>query len=413
MAIILARQSKKEDVEKVRWRGYQQALDLLRSHLESQKQLRTDIHYLIEVRGLLGLGHIFSHEGNSLRALTHYEIAQGILRTAIQEQNQAVNEIIYTLRSQGRSFLNLERPEKAIEFFRRALDELNGSSDNHREIRSMLYGDLVNAYRKKAKKHGGMESAKALNEASLCLEEARKIVESYLNKRAEAYFYYIKGQFLRAHYQDAQDHEGAKNAYLKSHQILKKIGFQYQLGLSTLALGKSYQGLGSFDDALKYYRESIAIFEVCGHKRPLIHAYNALADLYFSYDDFGQARSFYEKARDLIDMSRNELITAMRWFIPHDRATGETFIGLGRIHLYGKNFEEASRFFNDAIDIFDVIEHPFNKARAYYFLAKTRLAQEQKYPALNYFSLAKGLFNQVDANKDVVKCIEEINNLNL
>ncbi|MEZ4605764.1 MAG: tetratricopeptide repeat protein [Deinococcales bacterium] len=71
----------------------------------------------------------------------------------------------------------------------------------------------------------------------------------------------------------------------------------------------------------------------------------------------------------------------MRWFIPHDRATGETFIGLGRIHLVWQNFEEASRFFNDAIDIFDVIEHPLTRQELIIFFSQNTPSSRTKVPS--------------------------------
>ena len=410
---------------------YQDVLEKMR---KGTKKDNEDIfNTQLKVRGLTGLSRVYSRLGNNLKAITLCGVGDSVLTAKLNEKpelrHSLVEEKIRIIRNEAASYYNLELLSRAIEKFNVALDIC--SLSKHKELRARIYTDLANCYRKRVKTLPKTEKDEAVAQTKTYLERAEALAKGYVSSQLLCYVYFTRGQVLRTldgvSYPGYVDPDKANiiDAYLSAYaqlvgefrdraridfsEVLEDISggeshaFVYQKGMIMLKLGKVWKNKGdiNFNSALESMCKAADF--LIGHRRAYVHVQCALGELYLSRQykmELGKAKEHFEKARKRIKKFLKQNI---------DRSFGKVSIGLGRVHFENKDLERASKEFETAVDVLNIVNHPYLRALSLELLANTRKAQGRLESAVNYYRLAHQQFSTLGAARQEKRVKDKLN----
>ncbi|MEX1383900.1 tetratricopeptide repeat protein, partial [Lutibacter sp.] len=86
---------------------------------------------------------------------------------------------------------------------------------------------------------------------------------------------------------------------LKSLEIRKSIGNDYDLAFTLRTLGWLYYDIGYFDKALEYHTETLKLHEKIGDKQRIAYSYNSIGLIHEQKGNYNLALSFLKKSLEL------------------------------------------------------------------------------------------------------------------
>jgi tetratricopeptide (TPR) repeat protein len=190
--------------------------------------------------------------------------------------------------------------EKAIEIANIIFQECEKNKNNVQKIKALLA--LANLY---IIKRLPEESADVIKKIEKQVGKLSNISEDEI-KRIKAKLNFVKGLEKRL----LSKHQESIKLYNNAHEIYKEIKDQYGIALALKEVGNSYFYLGNFDDAEKYFNESLALFRNQGIDFEIAKIYDTQAGIFFNKGSLNQALEFAGKSLALFEGLGNKLETA-------------------------------------------------------------------------------------------------------
>ena len=133
------------------------------------------------------------------------------------------------------------------------------------------------------------------------------------------------------------DYEQALKFYEESLRFSRKLGDKRSIASSLLGLGNVSHGQGDYEQALKFYEESLALQREIGDKYGIASSLNNLGNVSHSQGDYEQALKFYEES----------LIFSRK--LGDKRGIAGSLNNLGSVSHNQGDYEQALKFYEESL----------------------------------------------------------------
>jgi tetratricopeptide (TPR) repeat protein len=214
-----------------------------------------------------------------------------------------------------------------------------------------------------------------------------KKIELFEKLNNEAESYYTKFENSMAH-----------ELFLKCEQIALKIGDVELIADAKKNIGRTFHRLGEYEKAMEFYTEAIEILEKYDITTDLPTYLNHLAGNFMKQYNFEGCYSTSQKALKIAEQNKDSY------------TTGKIKNTLGVYYEYLGDLDKGLQFYQEALEIFDVLNEEFAISRTYNLISSIQrkignleLSKEsleksriysQKYEDIN--NLGHSLINEVD-----------------
>lgn len=171
-------------------------------------------------------------------------------------------------------------------------------SDSQKELDSLLtflpYStgkDKIPLLNRVAEIYWSINPNKTIEYANEALELSQKFNDK--SQEGLAYINLCQGYLFNDFYNKALQFG------LKSLEIRKSIGNDYDLAFTLRTLGWLYYDIGYFDKALEYHTETLKLHEKIGDKQRISYSYNSIGLIYEQKENYNLALSFFKKSLEL------------------------------------------------------------------------------------------------------------------
>lgn len=268
------------------------------------------------VQSLLFNGYAAGRDGNSIKGLQSIQLA-------LIKSNELDYQRGKALSNFGMGYLNmlLNEKQKAIFFFQKA-EELFPADFEWLE-RAKLYNNLGVI----CEEYGNYEMGELYREKGyLFNQKANYLLGEIATLPSLARIKMFKG-----------DYEGSKELYEKMITLSLENKNKFHKAVGKEGLGNIEFQKGNFDSALKYYQETLSIYDEIGIKLPRIE--NFLGKVLEKKGDFIAAKSFYTRALNINFQTKDHL------------AASENLYNLANLSFLEGNAETSFEQINKSIEI--------------------------------------------------------------
>jgi tetratricopeptide (TPR) repeat protein len=187
----------------------------------------------------------------------------------------------------------------------------------------------------------------------------------------------------------------AKEFYLLKYKTFDQISLENKIGLHN-NLGVVFSGLGELEFAKKEFQDGIALIEGrADFVFSLTQLFNNLGDVYFKLGDFTNAFKYYHKAEDQVHQNGHDQLAAM------------VNISLGKAFKTQENFNEALKYFREALFLAKGFQGYSHLKHAAAGLSEVFEEVSQKDSALHYLQLSKTYQDSLGIKKTSEKILAE------
>jgi len=151
----------------------------------------------------------------------------------------------------------------------------------------------------------------------------------------------------------------------------------------THRLGVVAQDRGNYDQALNYYRQSLAIREELGDRDGMARSYHQLGNLVYMRDDYDQALDYYRQALAIFEELGDR--TGM----------AGSYHQLGMVAQDRDDYDQALDYYRQALAIFEELGDRANMANSYGQLGIVVQDRDDYDQALDYYRQALAIFEEL------------------
>ncbi|OJJ14101.1 hypothetical protein BKI52_44040 [marine bacterium AO1-C] len=291
--------------------------------------------------GQTGLGNAYFQQGKYQQALEYYQQALKYYRTAKNKVNLATCEanIVNIYLRQGNP--------KAEAYMLRSLKIFKQYKLRGHEAK--VYNDFGKSYRIK----GQYDKALFYHQKNLKIRKQLKYKKGIaVTLRLMGAIYQLQGKYKQA-----------REYFREGLTISKKIGDSTEQAIILQRIGRWHLGKGNYVEALQYYQKALNINEKMNRIEGIYSIYQALSVLYDTQGVFTKALSFVKKG---VEINTN-----------HQRPLGTALNNLAHGYYRMGNYEQALKYYQEALDQEIVTQRQNNLAFIYYGLGITHMAQGQ------------------------------------
>ena len=123
-------------------------------------------------------------------------------------------------------------------------------------------------------------------------------------------------------------------------QITREKGPDDTHARAASILGNVYNAKGMYQLALKYFIESLGLFDKLGNKRAMANARNSIGNTYFGTKDYDKAFQFFSESNKIASESGNEFMV------------GITDVGISNVMVAQKQLNDGLNYLLKAKEIF-------------------------------------------------------------
>ena len=158
------------------------------------------------------------------------------------------------------------------------------------------------------------------------------------------------------------------------------------LGAVNYAIGSGYRAEGYDKKALPFYQNALSYWEKINDYKRLATVYSYIADVYNNLNDLDSAVICYTKVLEIGNRLADTSIVA------------ECYTDIGTMYAYRELYEEAKSYYNKALQLVSLSNNPFQYAWVLFRLAEVTESQkpdsEQEYlTAIVYLSMAAAVWD--------------------
>lgn len=177
---------------------------------------------------------------------------------------------------------------------------------------------------------------------------------------------------------------------LKSLEIRKALGNDYDLAFTLRTLGWLYYDIGYYDKALEYHTETLGIHEKIKDKQRIAYSYNSIGLIHESKNDCPLALSFFKRSLDLIKDSDNK-----------DRIA-ETMKNMGICYRKIDELEQAKNLLESALTIINEINYEHKKVDVLHEIAIVHLKLHHYNACYTTLEEARSIAQLLTNNKELL-----------
>ena len=376
--------------------NYPAALD----HYKQARELFVQVGNNYEAaKALSGLALIQKERQRDAEALKSFE--------QVFKEFQALNdkeEMANAMSSIGTIYYGQRKYAEAANAFLKST-ELNSSADNAVRIADAFYmqgdyGEASNYYKKslagfyERNDVAGVISALggAANSAYYQgnYDEALEYFQKNLSVQEKEHDQMGMASSLRGIgnvHRSRSDFGAALENYEKGITLSEQIKAPKGTLLGSIGLVRALQGEN--DQALEYYRKSLAEFEAADNKIDMARALSLTGNAYYAQQNYESALESYRKS------------LVLREAMDDKPGQGDLMVGIGTVNLRKRSYPEALENYQRALSLFESVDHKSATANVLAKIADTYLLQRNYQEGLSFAERAATLAKQVE-NNDVL-----------
>lgn len=376
--------------------NYKSALD----HYKQARELFVQIGNNYEAaKALSGLALIQKEQQRDTEALESFE--------QVFKEFEALNdkeEMANAMSSIGTIYYGQRKYPEATKAFLKST-ELNSSADNTIRIADAFYmqgdyGEASNYYKKslagfyERNDVAGVISALggAANSAYYQgnYDEALEYFQKNLAVQEKEHDQMGMAASLRGIgnvHRSRSDFGAALENYEKGVTLSEQIKGPKGTLLGSIGLVRALQGEN--DQALEYYRKSLAEFEATDNKIDMARALSLMGNAYYAQQNYESALESYRKS------------LALREAMDDKPGQGDLMVGIGTVNLRKRSYPEALDSYKRALSLLESVDHKTAIANVLSKIADTYLLQRNYQEGLNFAERAATLAKKVE-NNDVL-----------
>jgi len=177
---------------------------------------------------------------------------------------------------------------------------------------------------------------------------------------------------------------------LKSLEIRKKLGNDYDLAFTLRTLGWLYFDIGYYDNALQYHNETLKIHEKIGDKQRIAYSYNSIGLIQEHKDDCNLALSFFRQSLELQKEFKNK-----------DRIA-ETMKNMGICYRKINDLDSAKFYLDSSLEITNQIKDDQNKVQILNELAIVNLSLKNLDKCFSLLNESRLIIETLSDNKELI-----------
>ncbi|MBL1179249.1 MAG: tetratricopeptide repeat protein [Pantanalinema sp. GBBB05] len=183
--------------------------------------------------------------------------------------------------------------------------------------------------------------------------------------------------------------------------IAQAIGDRASEGSARGNLGAAYLSQGDYDQAISYLQQQLTIAQTIGDRASEGKALGNLGAAYLSQGDYDQAISYSQQQ-----------LTIARTI--GDRASeGKALGNLGLAYLSQGDYDQAISYSQQQLTIARTIGDRHSEANAWFYLGETQEKRKSPAQAIEFYTYARSLYQQMGLEKDVQDCEQKIQQLSI
>lgn len=205
----------------------------------------------------------------------------------------------------------------------------------------------------------------SLNKFIVCVNSAEKAIElakSIGQKREEA----IAKGILAIVYAETGNIDKSAEYYFQALKLFEEIGDKRETGLVLGNIGADFMYQGNYEKALEYMNKSLEIAQQINDKQGIAQQYNNLAGIYMKQlKNSPKALEYFKKA-EIVNREINDRYQ-----------TGINLVNIGTIYKQMSQPDSALQCYQQAMNLFNEINHPLRKADCLLHLSKFYLVTDE------------------------------------
>jgi tetratricopeptide (TPR) repeat protein/serine phosphatase RsbU (regulator of sigma subunit) len=154
----------------------------------------------------------------------------------------------------------------------------------------------------------------------------------------------------------------------------------------------SYRSMGSFDTALVYGKQAIALGNTLGYKKGLAKAYSTVGNVYHDQSNYPVALSYYEKALKLYQEAG------------YKNGIGASYTNIGLVYYYQANYPKALEYYLKDLKLRTEVNDQPAQATCYGNIGLVYVEQGDYKRALDYYLKALQLNLKLGQQKGIGDC---------
>jgi CHAT domain-containing protein/tetratricopeptide (TPR) repeat protein len=180
------------------------------------------------------------------------------------------------------------------------------------------------------------------------------------------------------------DFGAALENYEKGVALSEEIKAPRGTLLGSIGLVRYLQGEN--DQALDYYRKSLAEFEATDNKIDMARALSLMGNAFYAQQNYESALESYRKS------------LVLREAMEDKPGQGDLMVGIGTVNLRKRSYPEALDSYQRALSLFESVDHKSAIANVLSKIADTYLLQRNYQESLSFAERAATLARQVENN---------------
>ena len=192
-------------------------------------------------------------------------------------------------------------------------------------------------------------------------------------------YYYIENEF-----------EDALKYYKESLDLYLLENKQDQVAKLYLNLGLTNQYLNNYDAALEFYQKAIEVFDGLNNKEQVAICYQDIGTLYNDLKKFSLALIYYEKALEIFKEIGNK-----------SRAAA-SLQNIGVLHYNWKNFDQALDFYEKSLKIYEELDNLNGIGTSLSNIGLLYEENKQYKKSLEYYQKSLLVFEELNYNPAIV-----------
>ncbi len=212
-----------------------------------------------------------------------------------------------------------------------------------------------------------------------------------------------------------QINQGKPKAALKSFQealkFFQESNYTVGIGTSLTGIGRVYNELGNYSQALVFYQQALQIFQDSNNQAGIGSTFSNIGTIYASTGDYPQALKHYNQSLEIFQKLSNSFIPGTKiqpGQIDPRQGKGTALNNLGEIHDTLGQYDQALNFYQQASEVYKVIQDKEGIGVALNNIAAIYVAKGDYAESLKYFQPALQIRKQAG---DLPKIGRTLNNM--
>ncbi|MDP2069012.1 MAG: tetratricopeptide repeat-containing sensor histidine kinase [Lutibacter sp.] len=159
----------------------------------------------------------------------------------------------------------------------------------------------------------------------------------------------------------------------KALELAKKSAHQPKIAQVYKSIGRHYEKIVDYTNAIKNYNDAFLIFEKLGDKKKMAEIYNSLGTNYSELYAEDRAIEYYLKS------------LALHKEVQDQKGIASNYTNIGNLYYNEENYDLAEKYFRDALLIYEKLDDKYGISSSYTNIANALADNGRVEEGLNYY----------------------------